>query len=546
MAATPPAGFAINRAGIFIATLAAFIGVASEVVAFNIAISAGWIPDLAVGWVCVAAGLIVNGTARGSWTGHLLVGTGFAWFIGNFGSVEAWPIAAFAAGGRLLHRGLLIHTVLTLPTGRVNDRLTFLVIAAGYITSFVAAWSSGAAASGGAVAISVAVAAVAVRGFIHARGPARHVSARVVMCSLGCALALVGPGIGRAIFPSPTADWALLGAYEATLVAVVLVVARTVVRPPSQRTALTDLVVELADHRSGMLRDALAHSLGDPSLAIGYWHGGSKAYLDDSGTPVDAAGQTVILPLSVAGRTVTPVMRHGLTVAAVVHEAAAADSRSVQAAIGAAARLAVDNERLQAELNAQLRDLRASRTAIVVAGDTERERLERNLHDGAQQRLLALLFDLRLGREALRQTSDKNLLDNVDHAIDQTLAAVSELREIAHGIYPAILTESGLRAALLSLADASPALIVREAPAERLAERVERTVYVIVAEAIDRARPSSFHPVHVRVVKAGDRVVVEMDRVDVNAQLAIADRLAAVGGTMVGDGAGLRAEIPCA
>ena len=171
--------------------------------------------------------------------------------------------------------------------------------------------------------------------------------------------------------------------------------------------------------------------------------------------------------------------------AIVVHDAALLEGPALEREIGSAARLAVENERLQAEVLAQLEDLRASRARIVETGDAERRRLERDLHDGAQQRLLALSYDLRLARAAAEAEGDREHATLLASAGDEAQAALGELRELAHGIYPAILAEAGLAPALATLADEAPLPVeLGEVPPERYGAPVETAAYLTVAEAI--------------------------------------------------------------
>src|SRR5262249_27359815 len=139
-------------------------------------------------------------------------------------------------------------------------------------------------------------------------------------------------------------------------------------------------------------------------------------------------------------------------VAALVHDPILLERHTLLASAAAAVRLALENERLQAELRAQLAELQASRQRIVAAGDDERRRLERDLHDGAQQRLLSLGLALQLARARLGPHANgaTELLTEADHELR---AALDELRELARGIHPAVLTERGLAAALRSLVD---------------------------------------------------------------------------------------------
>ena len=146
--------------------------------------------------------------------------------------------------------------------------------------------------------------------------------------------------------------------------------------------------------------------------------------------------------MAASGHALTLLVRDGRRVALVTHAAGVAE---LEYEIGAAVRLALENERLQAEVLAQLHDLRESRTRIVETGDAERRRLERDLHDGAQQRLLALSYDLRLARARAEAEGDVSTGSRLAEATSEAQAALGELRELAQGIHPAILTEAGLR-----------------------------------------------------------------------------------------------------
>ncbi len=198
---------------------------------------------------------------------------------------------------------------------------------------------------------------------------------------------------------------------------------------------------------------------------------GSQAYVDAEGRPVHepAAG----------ARATTPIVRNGEPVAVVIHDRALPGAQELEREIGAAARLAVDNERLRAETLAQLEDLRSSRARIVEAGDSARRRIERDLHDGAQQRLLTLSYELRLARAAAEAAGDIRLAAELAASSEEVQAALEELRELAHGIYPVILTEAGLGPALETLADGAPLPVeVGKLPGERFPAAVERAAYV--------------------------------------------------------------------
>jgi signal transduction histidine kinase len=226
------------------------------------------------------------------------------------------------------------------------------------------------------------------------------------------------------------------------------------------------------------------------------------------------------------------------------HDAALAGASELERRVGAAARLAVDNERLRAGVLAQLEDLRASRARIVEAGDTVRRRIERDLHDGAQQRLLAVSFELRMARAAAEAGGDPDAAAVLATSCDRVQAALTELRDLAHGIYPAILTEAGLGPALETLADDAPLPVeIRELPGERFAEAVERSAYIAVSEAV--AGAATDH-VEVDVHRAGDVLLVDLGPVEAPLSVQATDRVGALGGRTSVEHGRLRIEIPCA
>jgi signal transduction histidine kinase len=247
---------------------------------------------------------------------------------------------------------------------------------------------------------------------------------------------------------------------------------------------------------------------------------------------------------------VTPIVREGQPVALVAHAADLLEGTALQQEIGSAARLAVDNERLQAEVLAQLADLRASRARIVEKADAERRRLERNLHDGAQQRLLALSYDLRLARAGAQADGAADLAAAIAAASDEAQTALLELRDRAHGIYPAVLAEGGLEAALATIADTSSlAVELGEVTTDRLPVPVETTAYVTVLETIADAEARGATFVGVDARRHDEQLVVTLD--DDGAPrnrrpVHVADRVGALGGRVELGPSSLQAELPCA
>ena len=183
------------------------------------------------------------------------------------------------------------------------------------------------------------------------------------------------------------------------------------------------------------MRELLAERLGDRSLNIAYWLPEREIFVDDRGRPVE-------LPEPGSGRTWTAVDHEGARVAAIVHDAELDATPELVTAAASAAALAIDNERLKAELRARVEELRVSRLRIVEAADDARRRIERDLHDGAQQQLVSLALDLRMLKARL---GDSGLAQTVDTLGEKLADALAELRELARGIHPAILSERGHR-----------------------------------------------------------------------------------------------------
>jgi len=313
--------------------------------------------------------------------------------------------------------------------------------------------------------------------------------------------------------------------------------------------ALSELVARLGQAPgSSALRDALATALGDPSLELAYW-------LADSERFVDAAGR----PLVLAAGTWAEVELDGRRIAAIVHDPSLADEPRLLRAAGAAAALALDNQRLSAALRARIEELRASRARLVEAGDAERRRLERDLHDGAQSRLVALA--IKLGRARLQAEGQPELASMLDESWAELQASLDELRELARGIHPALLSNHGLAAALDALASRAPLPVeIAATPPGDLPQAVQTTIYFVVAEALTNVAKHA-HAEHAAVTVRRERAAVVVEVADDGAggaQLAggsglggLSDRAAALDGRLElhsppAGGTRLRVEIPLA
>ena len=275
----------------------------------------------------------------------------------------------------------------------------------------------------------------------------------------------------------PVPDPAAVRLFEGQALALLALAAATAAGWSIGRRArhrVARLVLELDTTQArGDLRQALASSLRDPSLAL--------AYVLDDGAVVDVRGVAVQLD-----EPVTRLTRGRTQVAVLRHRAGLLDEPATVQEITRASRLVLDNERLQAELAVQLRHLIASRRRIVATGDLTRRRLERNVHDGAQQRLVALLLDLRLGKTRWPPSA----LEAAEIIERELLTAIEELRTLAQGIFPTVLAEEGLAEAVQNYAEASPVPILVAALPQRTHDPIaESAAWYVLTESVRRSTP---------------------------------------------------------
>jgi signal transduction histidine kinase len=314
-----------------------------------------------------------------------------------------------------------------------------------------------------------------------------------------------------------------------------------VARVHMQRDAIARVVAELDEAPApGSLQAALADAVGDSELQVAYW-------LSERGRFVDGHGRSVAPPAALPGRHLKRLTRNERTIAIIAHAGAAPD---LERQLGPAILLALENEQLQAHVLAQVDDLRASRARIVEAADLERRRLERDLHDGAQQRLLALSYEVRLARASADADREAAAEERLTLALEQTRIALEELRDLAHGIYPGVLAEAGLGAAITSLCDTTPlALEVIGADDRRCPAPIEAAAYFSVVEAVDDAwrRGAETAVVTLSRHEARLRVTIDDDGCErTSGMTSLTDRVGALGGSLTVEPTSVRAELPCA
>lgn len=545
--------------------------------------------DGATGVVIVLAGLVAWDRRPGLRTGPFLVLAGYLWYVGSLYIIlpGGTPIPFLAFGLRGYYDPILAFVVLAFPGDRLEskgDRTAVLALLGTMLLR--SAWRLAGPQPGvgtgeppypalfvrdaatfqridATLSLLVAVALVAVAvGVLRRRGRIRE-GARFVTdpVLLGGAIwaGLAAPYVasdffhvvaGFDIVPYDGPGWTVQYVLR-MLGPIGLLVG---VQRLRNRSAAVVAAMAGSERRprGAELEEALREALDDPTIVLLYRMG------DDGWT--DAHGSATTLPSAEPGRATTILEEDGRIGGAVIHDALLLDDASVVRTLAAVVRLAVDNERLQEDLRGQLAEVRASRTRIVEAADAERRRVERDLHDGAQQRLVALAVSLRTIRSRLGADADTAVLAEIEAASGEVKAAIADVRELARGLDPAILREAGLAAALQSLADRSPVPVRMDVTIpDRLPARVETAAYFAASEALANvAKHAAASNVTVRAACAGDQLRLEVEDDGVGgASLeglglrGLVDRIAAVDGMLTlrstpGAGTSLVVSIPCA
>jgi signal transduction histidine kinase len=543
--------------------------------------------QLVIGWSFVGTGLFMWWRRPENRLGLLMTAVGITWLLGLLLATSDGYLFFLGELLAALPYGFLVQMLISFPDGQLHTRLERLVVAATWFDVTIMQWAplpflefSRFRSHCRSCPANPLLAADQLQ-IADALERAQAVIAVIILVGLIVTLVRRWRGFGAsqrqslapviwtgvlALVVLSAALAAKLGGSQAPVGTLFLVALLPLAAVPysflagllqsrvSRAGAVSELVAQLGaapEHRRG-LREALADAFADPSLLLAYW-------LSDRGHYVDAEGRRVELPED-GSRAWTPVQRDGKPLAAIVHNAALADERELLTAAGAAAGLALENERLQAELRARVEELERSRERIIEAGLAERRQLERNLHDGAQQRLVALSLTMRLARERVNRDPQgaRQLLDEASNEIE---AATSELRELARGIHPAVLSDRGLPAAVRALGARMPMPVVLvEAPQARLAATVEIASYYVIAEALTNvAKYADASSAHVRINETNGSVTVEVsddgaggaDPERGSGLRGLADRVASLDGSLevdssAGRGTTVRAKIPCA
>lgn len=397
--------------------------------------------------------------------------------------------------------------MLAFPTGRLGSRRQRLVAGAGYLAVFVLTPVAVlfkdartdvfprqnvllldgdpaifhlldlAYLATGAV-VAVAVLAVLVRRWVAAGPPLRRILAPV----FGAGLLGTAGSVAAGLF-GPLSPWRETLAWLPRIAFCLLPLGflAGVWRVRLGRTAVGTLLARLRTPLpADGVRDALAQAVGDPSLRVGYWRPDAEAFVDGDGRPLAVPADDVGVTLVAPG---------GRRIAVLLHDPALHEDRHVLDAVTAAAELALDNQRLTAEVRAQLADTRDLAGRLVTAADAERRRLERDLHDGAQQRLVCAAMALRQSVHLLESEDRVAAAAALRASLTEVEAVLGELREVANGLHPAILTDAGLVQALAALTERvpEPDVVLYAPDLPTLPATVEATGYFVAAEALTNA-----------------------------------------------------------
>jgi signal transduction histidine kinase len=531
-----------------------------------------------IAWITlpyVLAGLVAWWRRPDSRLGPLMVASGFAMFLSSLQWATADLPYTIGLAFDLLPAALFLHVFLAYPSGRLEGRPERVVVAAAYFAAVglqLAKMLLGSAGADNALALIthpgaantvedvqlVMLSVLSISGIallvIRRRGAGRSQrrSVAVLVNSFAFGLLMIAALLVAGAFELPAFEtirritFAVIGIAPVAFL-VGLLDARLA------RSDVGELLVELhKEPAPADLEEALGRALRDPSLTLAYWLPEFKTWTDLDGQPIE-------LPDADTNRATTLIDRQGGRVAALLHDRSLGHEPELLDAVSAAAGIALENARLHAELKARLEELRGSRGRVIEAGQRERQRLERNLHDGAQQRLIALSMELGRLEERLNG-ADPETSVRLDQARREIAISLQELRDIARGIHPAVLSGHGLEVAVESLAaEATVPVRLSVELTDRLPESVEVAAYYVVSESLTNiAKHARATSATLGVARTNGRLVVEIvddgvggaDTERGSGLRGLADRVEALGGrlriwTPRGGGTRVKAEIPC-
>jgi len=528
-------------------------------------------------WVTVSyilCGLLAWWHRPASRFGPLMIAAGFANFLASLAWAANDVVFTFGQALDLLPPVLFLHVFLAFPTGRLQGRFECALVLTAYVTAIggelvrmtfgyfgpqnlleitenlQAAQAATRVQLGLVSAYCLAGVGILIARRLRTGRPHRR-TLTLLAEAFGLALVMIALLLVSASWGGPAVQqirWATFAALSLAPVAFLI----AFLDSHLARSSVGDLFVELqTDPAPTDLRDALARALGDPSLTLAYW-------LPDYGCYADIDGRRIEIPGPDSGRAITLIDQGSSQVAVLLHDPALENEPELLAAVTAAAGIAIENGRLHAELRARLAELSASRARIIEVGQRERQRLERNLHDGAQQRLIALSLELSALEDRL--ADDPAARASLDQARREIATTLEELRAVARGLHPAVVSGHGLEIALEQLGVHAPVPVTLTVDIDgRLPEALEVAAYYLVSESLTNVgKHANARSATVLVRRVGGEVVVEI--VDNGAGGAdeelgtglrgLADRVEALGGRLRiwspdGGGTRVRAEIPC-
>jgi signal transduction histidine kinase len=523
---------------------------------------------LLVGWSFVGTGLFAWWRRPENRTGMLMTAAGFAWFATGVSAANDEIVHTLGLTVDGLFPAAVGHLLMAFPTGRLETRAERVVIGGVYLTVTVLQvpgllfeddsrnllvvepdQALSDALDGLQFLVGLTLILVSAGILVRRWGaapPARRRVLAPVLWTGGAAFFVyfLAAGFDAAGTPVATLEHLTLALVATVPFGFLAGLLRSRL---AEGAAVASLVRRLGQTpEPDALRAALAEALGDPSLTLAYWLPESERFVDAEGRPV-----------TLHDRAWTEVELHGRRIGAIAHDPALSDEPELVRTAGAAAALGLENQRLSAELRARIEELRTSRARLVEAGDAERRRLERNLHDGAQSRLVALALKLRMARA--RAEGQPELSGLLDDSSQELQASLEELRELARGIHPAVLSDRGLTPALEMLASRAPVPVdVAADGGDDLPAPVATAIYFVVSEALTNvAKYAGARHAAVTVERAPGRVVAEVaddgvggaDMARGSGLRGLSDRVAALDGRLVvdsspGGGTRLRAEFP--
>ncbi|WP_431931411.1 sensor histidine kinase [Nonomuraea jabiensis] len=519
-----------------------------------------------VGVAFLAAGVVAWREHPRNRVGPLMAVLGIAWIPQQqlfLPGRDLWALALCGAWA-----GVACHLFLAFPTGRLGLVSYRVVTGLAYAASLVLPsaqaltylplppplWQLVVALDASSWQVTLlfagAVLALTVKRWRQASVAQRRAVAPVTGASMVATVTFAADRLANLVDPSPLQLPLAIGMLVAFM-AVPLAYLAGLMRSRMDHGRVADLVVRLSRReRPEKLRDELAATLRDPGLTVGYWTAEQGRYVDADGRPVDLDPGP--------SRVVTRVDQGEAPLAVLVHDVALLEQPLLVEAACAAAALALENERLTADLRARLRQLAASRRRMLQWGEAERRRIERDLHDGVQQRLLSVAMTLGLAEAGTDPGRAAPLIGEAKTAV---LAALDDLRAVSHGIHPPVLTERGLSGAVKELAAVAPMAVTCDlALDEPLPQAVESAAYYIVNEALANVtKHAAASKAWVRLAQGGRRLLVEVGDDGVGGAdpalgsglAGLADRAEANGGRLTidsppGKGTVLKVVLPCA